>query len=45
MLRKIIRAILGKEDYELDVEVELSLTDVVFILAILIVLVWMLTTI
>jgi hypothetical protein len=40
MLRKIIRAVLGKEDYELNIEVEIDIVDFLFILAFTILAIW-----
>lgn len=45
MLRKIIRALLGKEEYELNVKVEIDLLDLTFILGLVIAVIWMLLTI
>lgn len=43
MLRKIFRAILGKEEYELKVSIEIGIIDFIFILSFLIAFIWMIT--
>lgn len=41
MLRKIFRAILGKEEYELNIEMEMDIIDFLFIVAFIILAIWM----
>jgi hypothetical protein len=43
-LWKIIRAMMGKEEYKVDVKVEIDVINFLFILLIIIAVIWMMVT-
>jgi hypothetical protein len=45
MIRKFIRALMGKEDFEVDIEVEIDIVDFLFLIAFIALFVWMIIVI